>query len=54
MPLVRGFSVLFLMKQKAPDLTGDAREPIFHARDPRNTKQLVCSLQSYHADFVYT
>lgn len=39
MPLLRGLSVLFLMKQNLPDLTGDARESVFHARGPRNNKQ---------------
>lgn len=39
-PLLQGVSVLFLMKQKPPYLTGDAMQPIFHARGPRNNKQL--------------
>lgn len=50
MPLLKGLSVLFLMKQKAPYLTGDAREPIFHARGPRNNKQLVYSLHPNYVD----
>lgn len=39
-PLLKGVSVLFLMKQKPPSLTGDAMPRIFHARGPRNNKQL--------------
>lgn len=53
MPLLRGLSVLFLMKQKAADLTGDVREPIFHARGPRNNKQLACSVHPNYADLTY-
>ena len=37
MPLLRGLSVLFLMKQKAPYLTGDARKPYFMQGVPEIT-----------------
>ena len=54
MPLLRGLSVLFLMKQKAAGLTGDAREPVFHTRGPRNNKQQNCFLHPSYADLIYT
>lgn len=54
MPLLRGLSILFLMKQKTPDLTGDAREPVFHARGPRNNKQPACSLHPSYVDLIDT
>ena len=54
MPLLRALSVLFLMKQKAVDLTGDAWEPVFHTRGPRNNKQPDCFLHPSYADLIYT
>lgn len=54
MPLLRGLSVLFLMKQKAAGLTGDAREPVFHTRGPRNNKQPDCFLHPSYADLGHT
>lgn len=43
MPLLRGLSVLFLMKQKAAGLTGDAQGACISYKGPRNNKQLDTS-----------